>query len=56
MVMGDVSCSKGRWFESQSSILDGHLNNFSHWYVVKIVLFFKRPKINGKEAGVGPFF
>ena len=29
---------------------------FSHIFVVKIVLFVgKRPKINEKEAGVGPF-
>ena len=45
---------KGRGFEYWRRILDGH---FSHWFVVKIVLFFlkKRPKINEKEAGVGPF-
>ena len=29
---------------------------FSHVFVLKIVLFvWKRPKINEKEAGVGPF-
>ena len=36
VVMGDDSCSKGRGFESQCLVLDGH---FSHWFVVKIVLF-----------------
>ena len=31
--------------------------HFSHSFVVKIVLFvWKRPKINEKEAGDGPFF
>ena len=36
VVMGDNSCSRGCWFESQRCILDGH---FSHSFVVKIVLF-----------------
>ena len=32
------------------------MDNFSHGFVVKIVLFVKKgPKINEKEAGVGPF-
>ena len=35
MVMGGHSCSKGREFESQHRILDGH---FSHLFVVKIVM------------------
>ena len=32
--------------------------DFSHLFVVKTVTMFvwKRPKINEKEAGVGPFF
>ena len=31
--------------------------HFSHWFVVKFVLFvWKRLKINEKEAGFGPFF
>ena len=31
--------------------------HFSHIFVVRIIMFFlKRPKINGKEAGDGPFF
>ena len=53
VVMGGDSRSKGHGFESRHHILDGH---FSHWFVVKIVLFvWKRPKINEKEAGFGPF-
>ena len=53
--MGRDSNSEGRGFESQHRILDGH---FSHIFVVKIVMMFvwKRPKINEKEAWVGPFF
>ena len=54
MVMGDDSCSRGRGFKSQHRILEG---NFLHIFVVKIELFvcLKRPKINEKEAGYGPF-
>ena len=37
VVMGVDSCSKGREFESQHHILDGH---FSHLFVVKIVMMF----------------
>ena len=36
VVMGDSSCSRVRGFKSLGRILDGH---FSHWFVVKIVLF-----------------
>ena len=36
VVMGGVSCSEGRGFESHHSILDGH---FSHLFFVKIVMF-----------------
>ena len=36
VVMGDDSCSRGHGFESRCRILDGH---FSHWFVIKIVLF-----------------
>ena len=54
MVMGGDSHSKGRGFESRHRILDGH---FSHIFVVKICnVCLKRPKINEKEARVGPFF
>ena len=53
VVMGDNSCSRGCVSKSQRHKLDGH---FSHWFVVKIVLFvWKDQKINEKEVGVGPF-
>ena len=53
MVMGGDSRSKERGFESRHCILDGH---FSHLFDVKICnVCLKRPKINEKEAGVGPF-
>ena len=55
MVMGGGSRSKGRGFESQHRKLDGHDIFFTlicckNYYDV----CFKRPKINEKEAGVGP--
>ena len=50
--MGGDSCSEGRGFKYQYSILDGH---FSHLFVVKIVTLFEKTKINEKEAGDGPF-
>ena len=50
--MGDDSSSKGHEFESWRRILDG-LDIFSHCFVVEYCL--KRPKINKKEAGIGPF-
>ena len=34
-------------------LLDGH---FSQLFVVKIVMCVEKTKINGKNAGVGPFF
>ena len=53
VVMGGDSLSEGHGFESWYHILDGH---FSHIFVVKICnVCLKRPKINEKEAGVGPF-
>ena len=54
MVMGDNSCLKGCLFESQRRILDGH---FFTLICCKNCNDFclKRPKINEKEAGVGPF-
>ena len=53
MVMGGDSCSEGRGFESEHRILDEH---FLHIFVVKICnVCLKRPKINEKEAEVGPF-
>ena len=36
VVMGDDSCSKGCEFESRCHILDGHLDIFSHLFVVKL--------------------
>ena len=53
MVTGKDSQSEGRGFESRQRKLDG---DFSHKIVVKIVIMLERPKINEKEAGVGPFF
>ena len=38
MVMGGDLRSEGHGFESRRRILDGH-DIFSHWFVVKIVLF-----------------
>ena len=53
MVMGGDLRSKGRGFESWHSILDGH---FSHIFFEKFCnVCLKRPKINKKESGVGPF-
>ena len=41
-------------FKSQHRISNGY---FYHYIVVKIVMFVrKRPKINEKEAGFGPYF
>ena len=55
MVMGDNSCSKGRGFESRRQILDGM--TFFTLICCKICsdVCLKRPKINKKEALVGPF-
>ena len=47
------SRSKGRGFESQHHLLDGR---FFTYICCKIcIVCLKRPKINEKEAGVGPF-
>ena len=54
MVIGDDSCTEGHGFESWRHILDGHLNIFSH--CKNCIVCLKRPKINEKDAGVGPFF
>ena len=54
MVMGDNSCLKGRGFESRRRILDEHL--FTLIFCKNCIVFFKRPKIKEKEAGVGPFY
>ena len=50
VIRGD-SCSKGRGFEIQHYILDGH---FLHIFVVKnVMMFFEKKKINNKR---GRFF
>ena len=53
VVMGRDSHSKGRGFESQHRILDGHF--FTYICCKNCNVCLKRPKINEKEAGVGPF-
>ena len=42
--MGGDSCSGGRGFESQRSILDGHFHID--------LLFYKEPKMKEKEAKI----
>ena len=54
MVMGRDSHSKGRGFESWHHILDGYF--FTYYCFKNCNVCLKRPKINEKEAGVGPFF
>ena len=54
MVMGDDICSKGRGFKSRRLILDGHF--FALICCKHCIVCLKRPKINEKEGGVGPFF
>ena len=53
MVMGRDSRSKGRGFESQHRILDGHF--FTYICCENCSVCLKRPKNKQKEAGVGPF-
>ena len=55
VVMGDDSCSKGCGFESGRRILDGM--TFFTFICNKICIdvCLKKPKVNKKEAGVGPF-
>ena len=53
MVMGDDSYSRGCGFESRCRILDGHF--FTFICCKNCIVCLKRPKINKKEAGVGPF-
>ena len=53
VVMGGDSYSKGREFESQHHILDGH---FSHLFVVKILMCVEKTKINKKRPGLANFF
>ena len=51
--LGDDSCSKGCGFESWHLILDDF---FTLICCKKCIVCLKRPKINEKETGVGPFF
>ena len=53
VVMGRNSHSKGHGFESRHRILDGHF--FTYICCKNCNVCLKRPKINEKEAGVGPF-
>ena len=56
VVMGWDSCSEGRGFESQRHLLDGH-DIFSHWFVVKTVLycFFEKTENKRKRGRARPF-
>ena len=54
VVMGRDSCSEGHGFKSLHRILDGHF--FTYYCCKNCNVCLKRPKINEKEAGVGPFF
>ena len=53
MVMGRDSRSEGRGFKSRHHILDGHF--FTYICCKNCNVCLKRPKINKKEARVGPF-
>ena len=53
MVMGRDLRSGGRGFESRHCILDGHY--FTYICCKNCNVCLKRPKINEKEAGIGPF-
>ena len=52
VVEGDL-CPECRGFESQHCLLDGHFYTYICCKNCNVCL--KRPKINKKEAGVGPF-
>ena len=52
--MGGDSSSKSCGFESRHHILDGQIFTYICCKNCNDV-FLKRPKINKKEAGVGPF-
>ena len=54
MVTGRDSRSKCHGFKSWNRILDGHF--FTYICCKNRNVCLKRPKINKKEAGVGPFF
>ena len=53
MVLRGDSCSEGRGFKSQHCILDGHC--YTLILLHKLSCFFEKTKMNGKEAGDGPF-
>ena len=55
MVMGGDSHSGGLGFESRRRILNGHII-FTLICCKNCIVSLKGPKINEKEAGVGPFF
>ena len=55
MVMGRDSSSESRGFESWHRILDGFFSTYIFCKNCNDVCL-KRPKINEKEAGIGPFF
>ena len=53
MVMGRDSLAEGRGFKSRHHILDRHFFTYNCCKNCNVCL--KIPKINEKEAGVGPF-
>ena len=53
MVLGDGSHLRGRGFESQRLLLDGHF--FPLICCNNGIVCLKRLKINEKDVGVGPF-
>ena len=53
VVMGRDSGSEGCGFKSWHHILDGHF--FTYICCKNCNVCLKRPKINKKEAGIGPF-
>ena len=53
VVMGDDSCQE---FVGSNPSAVNYMDIFSHWFVVKIVLFVWKDENKQKEAGVGPFF
>ena len=55
MVMGGDSFSEGSGFKSRHPTLDGHVFTYICCKNCNDVCL-KRPKINDKKAGVGPFF
>ena len=52
MVMGSNSCLKGCGYKSWRHILDGYF--FTLTCCNNCIACLNRPKINEKEAGVGP--